>query len=221
MRNYYAILGGYAIALCLLTTDARIARADDSQTPSTPSGVVARAGSSVGFSELAQHRWTTIGGHLAIGYRVGRLVLEGEYETSKLLYYTGFDNQLRGQVKRLGANLRFYFMRIGWLSSARSEVLVFADLTAGLQRGTLEGAGFERSDMGWGFGWLFEHKLENPGTGIRELGWHFGWRMVGTSRPSQAMARVICEKKCPIGPIPMSDKNDLGLSLSSSFSLRW
>lgn len=221
-KSQSGILGVWAMALCLLTTGSSPARADDSQDGDLATGgAIARAGTSVGFAELAQHRWSTLGGHLALGYRLGRFAIEGDYENNKLLYYTGLDNQLRGQVKRIGINLRFYFLRIGRLSDGNSQVLVFADLASGRQRGTLEGVGFARKDLGGGFGWLFEHKVEPAGVGIERIGWHFGWRMVGTSKPSEAMARVICGVKCPTGPMPMSDETDLGLSVNSSLSLRW
>lgn len=220
-KSQGGILGVCAAALCLLTTTSSPARADGSQEGLAQGGAIARAGTSVGFAELAQHRWSTLGGHIAIGYRLGRLAIEGDYENSKLLYYTGLDNQLRGQLKRVGVNLRYYVLRIGQLSDGNSQVLVFADLATGRQRGVLEGIGFERSDLGGGFGWLFEHEVERPGIGIEQVGWHFGWRMVGTSKPSEAMARVICGKKCPTGPMPMSDETDLGLSVNSSLSLRW
>ncbi len=207
------------MAVCVLATTSSSARAEDSQGSLT--GTIARAGTSVGFSELAHHRWSTLGGQVALGYRVGRLAIEGDYENTKLLYYTGLENDLRGQVKRIGLNLRFYFLRIGRLSNGRSQVLLFADLSSGLQRGTLEGVGFGRSDAGGGMGWLFEHNVGPPGGGIERVGWHFGWRFVGTSKPTEAMARVVCGKKCPVGPMPMSDDIDLGLSVDSSLSLRW
>src|SRR5690606_10480402 len=103
---------------------------DSQETNLAQGGAIARAGTSVGFSELAQHRWSTLGGHLALGYRFGRLAIEGDYENSKLLYYTGLDNRLSGQIKRVGINLRYYLLRIGRLSEGNSQVLVFADLAS-------------------------------------------------------------------------------------------
>jgi len=216
-----------------LVTNTRLARADNSQSPLDDaqlrensewhhSGWTARIGSSVGYSDIAKERWSTLGAQLGIGYRLGPLAIEGEYENNHLLYYTGLGNKLSGDMKRLGISTRFYFMSLGHLRSKRSHFRFFVDAAVGTQRGTLEGVGFSRPDYGGGMGWLLEHEVGDPGSGVRRIGWHLGWRITGTPRASEAMAFVVCRgKPCPM-PLPTSTSTvDIGLALGSSLSLSW
>lgn len=210
-------------------TAPTLARAEDSH--SAPlwensewgySGWTARAGSSVGYSDIAKERWTTLGAQLGVGYRLGPIAIEAEYETNKLLYYTGLDNDLRGQMKRLGASARFYFMRLRATSSGRSHFLLFVDAAVGTQRGTLEGLAFARNDLGGGMGLLLDHRVNRPDLGLDRVGWHLGWRITGTPRANQAMARVVCKgKTCPMPVRPTESDVDVGLALGSSLSLSW
>lgn len=207
------------VVTCLLLTVESPVRADDSRWGYT--GATARAGTSVGFSELAGHRWSTLGGHIAAGYRFGALAIETEYEESSLLYHTGHDNLLRGNLGRLGTQARLYFARLHPFSESTSHFLLFADVTLGRQRGRLEGEAFARSDYGVGAGWLLDHEVQRPGT-VRRVAWHFGWRFTGAERAAQAMARVVCGKKCP-SPMtsPQPRPVDLSLAVSSSLVLSW
>ncbi len=211
-------------------TQPSTARADDSHSPrirDTPSdwqytGWTARFGSSVGYADIAKQRWSTLGAQLGVGYRLGPLAIEGEYETNQLLYYTGLDNDLRGGMKRLGASARFYVARIGALSGRRSHMLLFADAAIGTQRGTLEGLSFSRNDYGGGLGLLLDHRITREDLGLTRLGWHLGWRVTGTPVAREAMARVICKGgPCPAPKDPTASNVDVGLALGSSLSLSW
>lgn len=210
-------------------TAPAIARAEDSHSHPLGEnsewdqpGWTARVGSSVGYSDIAKQRWSTLGAQLAVGYRLGRIAIEAEYETNHLLYYTGLDNDLRGNMKRLGASARFYFMRLGSIGSGKSQFLLFADAAIGTQRGTLEGLGFARNDLGGGLGLLLDHRVDGPGLGLDRIGWHLGWRITGTPRASAAMARVVCKgKPCPMPTRPPESDVDVGLALGSSLSLSW
>jgi hypothetical protein len=201
--------------MCLQATTTEMARGEDSRSDH---GLTARTGTSVGYSDVANARWTTLGGHVAAGYRLGSLALEGEYERSKLLFYTGLQNRRIGEHKRFGASLRWYFARIG-RPNGNTLLLLFGEADAGWQRGQLEGVDFSRRDYGGGFGWLLDHKVRRADHGLDSIGWHFGWRITNSSRPSDAMARVVCGKHCMDLPVP--DSIDLGMTLSSSLSLNW
>jgi hypothetical protein len=204
--------------VCALLTLATPARAEDSHAGSA----TIRAGSSVGFSELSHHRWSTLGAHLAAGYRLGPIQLEAEYDSTRLLYYTGTTNRLRGEEDRLGAALRWYVTNLAVLSSDNSKFRLFVDVAVGRQRGQLEGLVFSRNDFGGGGGWLLEHRVQRPGSGVRTIGWHLGWRLTASERGSEAMARVVCGKKCgPASMPPPSRRSDLSLNLGSSLSLSW
>lgn len=202
--------------MCLSATSHQVARADDSRS----SGLIARTGTSVGYSDVSKARWATIGGHVAVGYRLGPFALEAEYERSKLLFYTGLTNREIGDHKRFGANLRWYFARVARLSGGRTHVSLFGEAGAGLQRGALAGLGFSRRDVSGGFGWLLDHKVRQKRNRLESIGWHVGWRLTNSSRPNEAMARVVCGKHCPMDQ-PLPDTTDLGLTFSSSLSVTW
>jgi hypothetical protein len=194
------------------------ARADDSQFDDD--GLIARTGTSVGYSDVSRSRWSTIGGHIAAGYRLGPFALEGEYERSKLLFYTGLTNRSIGDHKRFGASLRWYFARVARLSSGSTRLLLFGEAGAGLQRGSLEGIDFSRRDLSGGFGYLLDHKVRRSKNRLDSIGWHVGWRLTNSSRPNEAMARIVCGKHCPMD-LPLPDTTDLGMTFSSSLSMSW
>ncbi len=207
-----------ALLLCLLATPTSTAWADDSRW--SDDGITARVGTSVGYSDVADSRWSTLGGHVAVGYRVGGIAVEGEYERNKLLMYTGLGNRRVGEHKRFGANLRYYFANLGNHSNGRSKILLFGETSAGWQRGRLADTPFDRKDYGLGFGWLLNHKVEGVANRLQSVGWHVGWRITNSTRPSDDMARIVCGKHCPMDE-PPADSVDIGLSMSSSLSLRW
>lgn len=224
------ILATCFLAMSALVTLPSLARAEDSQSLTAPrdttdwrySGWTTRLGSSVGYSDIAKQRWSTLGAQLGVGYRFGPLAIEAEYETNQLLYYTGLDNDLRGSMKRLGASARFYFLRIGALSGGKSHLLLFVDAALGTQRGILEGQAFSRHDYGSGMGLLLDHRVGWKNAGVRRIGWHLGWRVTGTPRASEAMARIVCKGgPCPTAPMQPESDVDVGLALGSSLSLSW
>ncbi len=223
------ILTACFAVMSVFVTGSSLARAEDSHSLTSNessgwhySGWTTRLGSSVGYSDIAKQRWSTLGAQLGVGYRLGPLAVEAEYETNQLLYYTGLDNDLRGGMKRLGASARFYFLRLGALSGGRSHLLLFVDAAVGTQRGSLEGRGFARHDYGSGMGLLLDHQVRRPDIGVQRIGWHLGWRVTGTPRASEAMARIVCKgSKCPMTPVQPESTIDVGLALGSSLSLSW
>lgn len=218
MSPLHTISTTCALLLCLSATSTQSASADDSRWQDD--GLTARAGSNVGYSDVANSRWSTIGGHVAAGYRLGSFALEGEYERSKLLFYTGLTNRSIGDHKRFGVNLRWYFASLSSGRSKRTRVLLFGEGSRGWQRGNLEEVDFSRKDYGAGFGWLLNHKVRRSRQRLESIGWHVGWRLTNSTRPAEATARLVCGKHCPMEQ-PLPDTADLGLTMSSSISLRW
>ncbi len=226
-------LGICLVLLGAIGTGEGVARAEESHPPrirdgdrynsQTHSGWTARVGTSVGYSDIAKERWSTLGAQVAIGYRLGPLAIEAEFERNRLLYYTGLDNELRGEMKRWGMSARFYFMQLGQWSAGKSQMLLFVDGAIGTQHGILEGRGFSRNDIGGGMGWLLEHRVDRPDVGVQRVGWHLGWRITGTPRASDDMARVVCKGKSCTMPPPttLESKVDMGLVLGSSLALSW
>ncbi len=218
MRPIHTILTTCALLMCLLATLTSEARAQESRWPTD--GVTTRIGTTVGYSDVANSRWSTIGGHVAVGYRIGKVALEGEYQRSKLLQYNGLTNRNIGDHKRFGANLRLYFANLRAGASKRTRMLLFGEGSLGWQRGQLSNVDFSRKDYGLGFGWLLNHRVKNSNQGLDSIGWHVGWRLTNSTRANDAMARVVCGKRCPMEQ-PVPDTIDLGLTMSSSISLRW
>ena len=218
MRPPHTILATCALLMCLTATSPPEASADDSRWPTD--GLTTRIGSTVGYSDVARSRWSTLGAHVAVGYRIGPLTLEGEYERSKLLHFDGYSNRNIGDQKRFGANLRLYFANLKAGTSKRTRMLLFGEGSAGWQRGQLNEINFSRKDYGVGFGWLLNHRVKNSHQRLDSIGWHVGWRLTNSTRPNEAMARVVCGKHCPMEE-PLPDTVDLGLTMSSSLSLRW
>jgi hypothetical protein len=207
-----------ALVLCLLATPIQSASADNSRW--SEKGLTARAGTSVGHSEVANARWSTLGGHVAVGYQLGPFTLEGEYERNQLLHYTGRSNRTVGEHKRFGANARFYFANVANQDHGKTKILLFGEGSLGWQRGRLADTEFERKDQGVGFGWLLDHKVRRLDNRLKSVGWHVGWRITNSTRPNEAMARMVCGKHCPMEE-PLPDTVDIGLTMSSSLSLHW
>lgn len=204
--------------MCLLATPLKEASADDSR--GRDDGLTARFGTSVGYSDIARSRWSTLGGHVAVGYRLGGLALEGEYERNKLLFYDGLANREAGDHKRFGGNLRYYFTDIARRGQPRTRIQLFGEGSLGWQRGAVAETAFERKDYGVGAGWLLNHRVMGGGQRLESVGWHVGWRFTNSSHPNEATARMVCGKHCPMEE-PLPDTVDLGLTMSSSLSLRW
>lgn len=221
------ILTACIIVMSAIVTTPTSARAEDSHSPETRTrwahtGWTARIGTSVGYSDIAKERWSTLGGQVAVGYRLGAIALEAEYERNKLLHYTGLGNDLSGGLKRFGASARYFAPRFGASRGGKSSFFLFVDASVGKQRGTLEGQSFQRSDYGGGMGILLDHLIDAPDVGMRRLGWQLGWRITGTPRASSAMARIVCISNTPCPP-PSDPRSrvDVGLALGSSLTMSW
>ncbi len=219
-------LGALAVVLGAMTTQPMKVCAENSHATDSATWPLAtwtaRVGTSVGYTDIAKQRWSTLGAQVAVGYRVGPLAVEGEYESNKLLYYTGLDNDLRGGMRRIGLSARFFAMAFGTSRRGKSHFRLFVDAAAGKQMGVLEGRSFERRDYGGGMGLLLDHLIGRPDLGIERLGWQLGWRVTGTPRASNAMARVVCIAQTPCPPPSNPDSQvDIGLALGSSLMLSW
>ncbi len=220
-KGWLQATGVMAVLTSALVTEAR-AEVSHSADDVKLATFTARAGSSVGYADVAKQRWSTLGAQVAIGYRIGPLAVEGEYETNKLLYYTGLDNDLRGGVRRIGVSARFYALAFNASRNRRSHIRLFVDAAIGKQFGILEGRRFERRDAGGGMGILVDHRVARPDLGIQRLGWQLGWRVTGTPRADNSMARIVCIAQQPCALPPESDGDiDMALALGSSLMLSW
>lgn len=206
-----------AATLCLWFTEVGTVRAEEARSAGGP---VVRLGSVVGFAELGRERFSTLGAQVSAGYRVGPVVLEASYDATSVLEYThgpmGVHNETRGTLGRSGVTVRYLFARVGPVSRGRSLLRLFAEVTAGVQRGTIRGVRLERSDAGVGGGWRLDYLVKSRPRGIpaRTIGWHFGWRLAGS--PAAAHAAFSCRTKSCSMPEPAAA---MSLSVSSTLTV--
>jgi len=210
-----------AVAVCLGFTPGP-ARADPARWPG--SGPTARLGSAVGFSQLGDQTVTTLGGEVALGYRLGPLVLEAAYDRLDMLQYIADrgSNAYRGDLTRYGVAARYYFLTLARPGEVDpdSVLRLYAELGAGRQHGRWSsGDAFGRNDLALGAGWLLEHRMRPRPGGLpfQSIGWHFGWQLdtSRTDRIELVTERTTC-KTC--GP-PMPVRRDLDASLIVSCAL--
>lgn len=197
-------------------------RADAARWPG--SGATARVGTAVGFSQLGEQNVTTLGGEVAIGYRLGLLVLEAQYSGLSMLEYIEErgGNSHRGELARYGVAGRFFFATLSRPGEIDPDSVfrLYLELGAGRQHGRWSsGDSFARNDVALGAGWLLEHRVRpRPGgLPLSSVGWHFGWQLdtSRTDRVELATERTTC-KSC--GP-PMPGARDLDASLMVSCAL--
>jgi len=212
-----------ATAVWLAFTGARVARADEARWPGSGPGV--RAGTAVGFSQLGDQTVTTLGGELGLGYRIGRLTLEAQYDGLHLLEYVADrgSNAYRGELARYGVAARVFFLDLGGGADADWMWRLYAEIGAGRQLGRWSsGDQFARNDLATGAGWLLEHRMRPRPGGLpfRSFGWHFGWQLetARTGRVQLVAERTTCKTCGP--PMPGRDL-DASLVVSCAFLAAW
>jgi hypothetical protein len=219
------LLGTAAVmiaAVCLQFTVVPRAHADESTRSRW--GTSLRLGSVVGHTELAGERLTTLGLQIALGYKLGPVAIEAEYDSGTLLQKIPDGNHERGELDRLGVNARLYVARIGRSFEPDSLLLLFLEGGLGRQHAVLVSRDeFWRSDTSVGAGWLLDHRAAAPHRPFKYIGWHFGWRLTATPKASQtASARLACKSTdggCP--DMEFGPGRDLGLVVSSSITFSW
>ena len=219
MRRTAAAVGALVL---LLFTGASLRRAEAQQPVS---GAVARAGTAVGFSEIGDRTISTLGGQIAIGYRLGPVQLDVEYEDLAMLQILDdrSRNLNRGALFRVGVTGRVFILRLGSRRpDPRSAFRLYLEGGAGRQRGKWStGEEFDRTDASAGGGWLLEHRLA-PGGTFRTIGWQFGWRASG-ARPDGEnvfLRQTPCKGKACPPPMPGPDV-DLSLLVTCSIAATW
>ena len=200
-------------------------RADPAQWPG--SGATARLGTAVGFAQLADETVTTIGGEVAVGYRLGSFVLEAEVDGMQMLQYieAAGHNAYRGELARYGVAARYFFAGLSRSGEVDpdSVLRLYVELGAGRQQGRWSsGDAFSRNDLATGAGWLLEHRVRPRPGGLpfESFGWHFGWQLE-TSRVDQVdlvAERTTCKTCGP--PMPGRDL-DASLIVTCALVASW
>jgi len=223
MRRTAAPLG---VLVWLLFTASPDARAERQQWPR--SGPVVRFGTAVGFSEIGQRSVSTLGGQIAIGYRLGPFVLDAEYDRLAMLQYIEDlgGNATRGELYRLGVTGRLFVLRIGGRGRDPSSLLrIYAEGGVGRQSARWStGEDFDRNDISTGAGWLLDHRLRPRPAGLpfHSIGWQFGWRLSAARADGEdvVLLQSCTAKGCKAPPMPGPD-TDLALLVTCSMTASW
>ena len=211
--------------LLLCFTGPAVARAEPARPAAA--GAVARVGSAVGWSEVGEDSVSTLGAEIAVGFQLGRLILEAEYDALTMLQYAEADggNRERGTLGRAGLTARLPFAQLAWPGSddPSSVLRLFVDAGVGRQRGAWSGGQrFDRTDLVVGAGWLLDHRMRprRAGLAFQTVGWHFGWQLVAarTDRADQVVFKPACKGCQPPMPGPSLD---LGLIVSCALAVSW
>lgn len=212
--------------LLLGFTGAEVARAGPARWTAN-SGPVARIGSAVGFSDLGDDQVSTLGGQAAIGYRLGPVTLEAQYDRLSMLEYVDSrnGNTVRGELQRWGVNARVYALGLGLDGGdpdPDSVLRLYAEIGLGRQTGLWStGDAFARRDTAVGAGWLLDHRMRpRPGgMALRSIGWHFGWQVLASQAEREDVVyRTTCKSCRP--PMP-GDDTDTSLLVSCALIASW
>jgi hypothetical protein len=191
--------------LCLGFTGAGTAWADESQDvwiedpyqPHDATGAEVRIGSLVGILALDGQEYTGLGGAVAVGHRWDRLAIDAEYGYMTLTE-RGPSTYRFGVAHELGIDVRYDVIRLGpRIVGPNSMVGVYVEGRVARQirdpdsiPGVAEGServrmpGGSSNQVAAGFGFVFDHRLEQPRGFPNRVGWQLGWRVVGTPRPA-------------------------------------
>lgn len=235
---------GAAVVLCLGFTGPSVARADQShdlwiddpyQAHDT-TGALVRVGSLVGVLGIDDREYTGLGATVAAGQRWGRFTLEGEYGYLEITE-RGPSSQRYGAAHQLGASARFDVIRLGpRVVGPNSMVGVYVEAHLGRQfrdpdliapdesrRALLPGG--STNQLGAGFGFVFDHRLEQPRGFPNRVGWQLGWRVVGAPRPAPDTFATCRGSECTAAPGPKHTMdvgvNETSLLLGSTLDFTW
>jgi hypothetical protein len=229
------------IAYLLLSfTGSGIAWADESQEAYVPQDTGVRGGTVVGYSSFNGDEYLTLGAAFAVGHRFGRITIEAEYDY--LTLQSGGDQSVvLGTAHRLGVNARVDILRVGRrFVGKNSRVVLWGELGVGRQYtdwaagavdptlsrpdrdalsrqiGAMDQAP-PRPDAAVGFGWLLDHRFDQPRGFPARVGWQFGWRITGAEQLASITPVLACTDDCMSPESPA----DVSLLVSSSLLFSW
>ena len=236
-RQFSYLVGA---GMCLQFTGAGVAWADpthgdyveDPMAPHNTTGTTARLGTSVGFLYGERVDALALGGTVALGIRRGRFALETEYG-----YFTlsekGPSNVELGTAQRLGVIGRVEVIRLGSnIVGGNSMLAVYveagADVAWNVWRRPAAGESSrvvpedtKRVEGQGGFGFLLDHRLQEPIGFPHRIGWFLGWRVAMAphdSEPASLCRGVTCS---PAPMMPSERFIDRSMLFQSSLTVTW
>ena len=207
---------------------------DDPYQDHDTSGTTVRAGSLVGVLALDDTQYSGLGVMVAAGHRWAGLTVDAEYGYLEVSA-RGPSSVRFGSAHQLGVNIRYDVLRFGprWVGP-NSMAAVWIEASAGRQfrkgdpvspsetaRARLSSG--QATQLGAGFGLLFDHRLEQPRGFPNRVGWQLGWRVLGSPRAQPEDYAVCRGADCAAAPAPDQgvELGETSLVLSSSLAFTW
>ena len=211
-----------ALIVCLSFTDAR------ADTTRSRWGTNLRLGTVAGVTAMGGEEVTSIGVQLGLGYKLGPISLEAQWDGIDLLVKN--EGLERGSLSRIGVNGRLFLPRVGKRFEPTTVLLFFVEGGVGRERGALDERRFTRLDSSVGGGFILDHRVKDANSSLfNYVGWHFGWAFRGSERGTHLgpSALAACKKESGTckPPAPIDDDDDptydIGLLVSSSITFSW
>jgi len=232
--------------LCLGFTGTATAWADEShdlwiEDPyqgHDTTGAEVRVGSVVGVLALDGREYTALGAMVAVGHRWDRLALDAEYGYLDVTE-RGPSNFHYGVAHEIGVDVRYDVLRLGsrvvgpnsmvgiYVEGRIARQLRDPDSIPGTSRDSSRTRmpGGTSNQLVGGFGFEFDHRLEQPRGFPNRVGWQLGWRVVGAPRPApdtyvSCRGSECTSERSTSSPMEMG-VDDTSLEVSSSFDFTW
>ena len=205
---------------------------EDPYAPHHTWGQTARLGTSVGFIYGERLDVLALGLTAAYGERFGRLTLEAEYT------YLGFQvkgpsDLALGNGQRLGAVARFDVIRLGpRVVGENSLVAIYVEGGAAVAWNHWYAPGNDepmrvvpedskRVEGQAGFGFMLDHRLQEPIGFPHRIGWFLGWRLAMAPHATESAAICRGVSCAPAPPMPHDRFTDRSMLFQSSLSFTW
>jgi hypothetical protein len=239
VKNFRLVTAaGLAAIACLPFTGRAVAWADPPHTeyvedplaPHKTTGTTARLGTSVGFLYGERLDALALGATAAGGMRWGRFALEAEYGYFELSAKGPSDVTL-GDAQRLAVISRLDVIRLGSnIVGGNSMLAIYVEGGVGVAWND-----WHRPDAGEamrvvpedtkregqaGFGFMLDHRLQEPIGFPRRIGWFIGWRV--SMAPHATEPASVCRgAACRPAPAMPNDQRRPLDAVQSSLSVTW
>ncbi len=213
---------------------------DDPYQDHDTTGAEVRVGSLVGVLELEDAVYSGLGGLVAAGHRWGALAVDAEYGYLEISA-RGPSSVRYGALHQLGVNVRYDVLRFGsrwigpnsmaslWVEAHAGRRFVSGDPVAPNETVRARLSTSQATQLGAGFGLMFDHRIEQPRGFPNRVGWQLGWRVLAapTAEPAGYVAcRGQVDDDCTAAPAPerppmFTELGETSLVLGSSLAFTW
>ena len=243
MNKFQVFPSSVVVLVCLGFTGSSVGWADpthpehadyveDPLAPHKTTGTTARLGTAVGFLYNERTDALALGLTAAGGGRWGRLAVEAEYSYLELSV-AGPSNVRLGDAQRLAVIGRFDVIRLGSsIVGGNSMLAIYVEGGVGVawndwyrpapgESSRVVPEDTKRVEAQTGFGFMLDHRLQEPIGFPRRIGWFIGWRVA--MAPHQTEPASVCRGvECRPAPMMPNDRFvDRSMLFQSSMSVTW